>query len=93
MRDDRYQPINPLFLKKKIQTFQDVFNVVPKSVVASDLGKENDRFMELTNHIGDFTIQEIVLIGNFCTLTLSEMFTLIGKEYPAPVTRDHRNKR
>jgi len=84
MRDQRYQSIRPLFLKNKIQTFRDIFNVVPRSVVASDLGKENDRFMELTGNLGEFTIQELALIGNFCSLTLSEMFTLIGKEYPVP---------
>lgn len=84
MRDQRYQFIKPLFLKNKIQTFRDIFNVVPRSVVASDLGKENDRFMELTGNMGEFTIQELALIGNFCSLTLSEMFTLIGNEYPAP---------
>lgn len=91
-RDERYQSIKPLFLKNKIGTFKDIFTVVPKTVVASDLGKENDRFMELTGHLGDFTVQEIVLIGNFCALTLSEMFTLVGKEYPAPETKETRNK-
>ena len=38
----------------------------------------------LTGNLGEFTIQELALIGNFCSLTLSEMFTLIGKEYPVP---------
>jgi|GEM_PF-586851 len=84
MRDQRYQSIKPLFLKNKIQTFRDIFNVVPRSVVASDLGKENDRFMELTGNMGEFTIQELALIGNFCSLTLSEMFTLVANEYPTP---------
>lgn len=92
MRDERYQSIKPLFLKNIIQTFQDIFTIVPKSVVASDLGKENDRFMELTNKVGAFTVQEIVLIGNFSNLTLSEMFTLLGKEYPVPVLPVMKNK-
>jgi len=92
MRDERYQSIKPLFERHKIQTFQDIFNVVPKTVVASDLGKENDRFMELTGHIGDFTVQEIVLIGNFCALTLSEMFTLVGREYRPPTVLNAQNK-
>jgi hypothetical protein len=92
MRDERYQSIKPLFERHKIQTFQDIFNVVPKTVVASDLGKENDRFMELTGHIGDFTVQEIVLIGNFCALSLPEMFTLVGSAYPEPTILNLRNK-
>jgi len=92
MRDERYQSIKPLFERQKIQTFQDIFNVVPKTVVATDLGKENDRFMEMTDHIGDFTVQEIVLLGNFCTLTLPEMFTLIGREYPLPTILNAQNK-
>ena len=91
-RDERYHSIKPLFERNKIQTFKDIFTVVPKSIVASDLGKENDRFMQMTDHLGDFTIQEIVLIGNFCSLTLSDMFTLIGKEFPAPDNKDTRNK-
>ncbi|MBS1607057.1 MAG: hypothetical protein JST42_30675 [Bacteroidetes bacterium] len=71
-------------MKNKIQAFRDIFNVVPRSVVASDLGKENDRFMELTGNMGEFTIRELALIGNFCSLTLSEMFTLVANEYPTP---------
>ncbi|HEY6901954.1 MAG TPA: hypothetical protein VI233_14960 [Puia sp.] len=92
MRDERYQTIKPLFLKNIIQTFQDIFTIVPKSVVAADLGKENDRFMELTNQVGAFTVQEIVLIGSFCNLSLSEMFILIGKEYAGPAVQDNKNK-
>ncbi|MBS1664802.1 MAG: hypothetical protein JST68_27395 [Bacteroidetes bacterium] len=93
MRDERYQSIKPLFLKNKIQTFQDIFTVVPKSIIASDLGKENDRFMELTNQVGSFTVQEIVLIGSFGNLTLSEMFTLIGREYPAAQPNKNKDMR
>lgn len=92
MRDQRYQSIKPLFLKNKIQTFRDIFNVVPRSVVASDLGKENDRFMELIGNMGEFTIQELALIGNFCSLTLSEMFTLVANEYPTPVITENSPK-
>ena len=91
-RDERYHSIKPLFERNKIQTFKDIFTVVPKSIVASDLGKENDRFMQMTDYLGDFTIHEIVLIGNFCSLTLSDMFTLIGKEYRAHDNKDTRNK-
>ncbi len=91
-RDERYHSIKPLFERNKLQTFKDIFTVVPKSVVASDLGKKNDRFMQMTDHPGDFTVQEIVLIGNFCSLTLSDMFTLIGKEFPTPDNKDTKNK-
>ena len=81
-RDARYDAIKPLFDQGEISSFKDIFAFVPAPVVAADLGKRTSRFMELIDHPGSFKIQEIVLIGSFCNLTLEELFSVIEPVYP-----------
>jgi hypothetical protein len=80
-RDPRYDLIKSLYERGKIVSFNDIFKYVPKTVVANDLGKKVDRFTELINGIGGFTLNEIALIGNFCELEEELAFKLAEKEY------------
>ncbi|HXB05458.1 MAG TPA: hypothetical protein VNW04_00035 [Puia sp.] len=65
----------------QIQSFLDIFQYIPKSVVAADLGKKVDRFTELMNKIEKFTVEELLIIAGFCNLSISEMFKLVENEY------------
>ena len=50
-RDYRYGYIKLLLADGKIQSFLDIFDHVPKTIVANDLGKNVGRFTELMNRI------------------------------------------
>ena len=80
-RDARYAIIKPMLNTGEIQSFVDIFKFIPKSVVAADLGKKVDRFTELMNRIEEFTVGELLIIGNWCNLSISEMFKLVEAEY------------
>jgi len=80
-RDPRYDLIKHLYKEGKIKSFNDIFKYVPKTIVATDLGKKVDRFTELLNRVGGFTLDEVALMASFCELEESVMFKLIEKEY------------
>ena len=80
-RDPRYDYIKPMLNDGKIQTFQQIFSHVPKSIVAKDIGKKLERFSELLERIDQFKIDELFLIAKFCKLTEEEMLDLVLAEY------------
>lgn len=80
-RDPRYDLIRSLYERDKIESFNDIFKYVPKTTVANDLGKRVARFSEMMEDVRQFTLEEIVLIGNFCELEDKIMFKLVEKEY------------
>ncbi|HWK02109.1 MAG TPA: hypothetical protein VNS58_00660 [Puia sp.] len=80
-RDRRYELISVLFKEGKIQTFNDIFVFVPKTIVATNMGKKVDRFTLLMNRVEKFTLENIFQIGKLCDLGESQMLELVMKEY------------
>ncbi|MBS1604422.1 MAG: hypothetical protein JST42_17285, partial [Bacteroidetes bacterium] len=80
MRDARYKLVRFRFNEGKIKKFSDIIDLVPKSIIADDLGKKKERFNQLIEHPEEFTVKELSLIGRFCGLTLPEMFQTIEED-------------
>ena len=80
-RDHRYELIKPMMNDGKIQTFNDIFKFIPKTVVATSLGKKVDRFTELMNKVEKFTVEDLFTIARFCSLTEGQILQLVEKEY------------
>jgi hypothetical protein len=80
-RDRRYELIKTMFNDGKIQTLNDIFEFVPKTIVATDLGKKVDRFTALINKVEKFTVEDLFRIGKLCDLEESQMFRLALKDY------------
>ena|SRR5258708_21628512 len=80
-RDPRYDLIKPMIGDGKINSFNDIFKFIPKTVVAKDLGKKVDRFTELMNRIEKFTLRDLFIIAKFCEMSESQMLKLAENEY------------
>jgi hypothetical protein len=78
--DARYLIIKPMLLDGKIQTFLDIFQFIPPSIVAKDLGKRGPRFTELMNGLEDFTLKEMLTLARLFKLTRAEMFQLVDNQ-------------
>jgi len=65
----------------KIEVFTDIFKFIPKTKVATDLGKKVDRFNELMSHVGQFKLDEIAFIGNLFDISADDINALWMKEY------------
>jgi hypothetical protein len=79
-RDPRYDLIRSMYEKGKVESFNDIFKYVPKTTVATDLGKRVVRFNEMMEDVRLLTVEEIALIGRFCEME-EEMFELVKREY------------
>jgi hypothetical protein len=80
-RDSRYDLIKPMIEKGKISSFNDFFNYIPKTIVATDLGKKVNRFTLLMNRVEMFTLAELFIIAKFCEITETEIVQLVMKDY------------
>lgn len=80
-RDKRYGNIKPMFKVGKIKYFNDIFQFVPKTIVATDLGKKVDRFSVLMKRIDRFTLEELFMVASFCSLNEKQMIKLVMNEY------------
>lgn len=80
-RDSRYDLIKPMITDGKIITFNDIFKFIPKTIVATDLGKKVDRFTELMNKIEEFTLEELFLIAKFCYIDERQIINLVMADY------------
>ena len=77
-----YDLVRPMFTSGKLKIFSEIFKLVPKTVVANDLGKEKRRFNELIKDPNDLSYQEIRLFSALCNLAPFEMGILIETEHP-----------
>ncbi len=85
-----YDLVRPMFVSGKLKFFSEIFNfdLVPKTVVAKDLGKEKGRFNELIAGPEEFIYQEIRLFASWCDMAPYEMGILIETEHPGNATND-----
>jgi hypothetical protein len=70
-----------LYEQGKIRSFLDIFRFVPRTVVAGDLGKKVARFSAQLNHLENFDLSDLFLIGNLCQLTRTQMLKLMTMEF------------
>ncbi len=80
-RDPRYSLIKPMIKEGKITSFSDIFQFIPKTIVARDLGKKVDRFTALMHRVEGFTLEELFIIGAFCEIDESQMLKLVETQY------------
>jgi len=92
MRDARYKLVRFRFNEGKLKKFSDIILLVPKSIIADDLGKKKERFTQLMEHPEGFTVKELLLVGRFCALTLPEMLQIIEEDCKSFKTESLKNK-
>jgi hypothetical protein len=74
-----YDLVRPMFTSGKLKTFSEIFQLVPKTVVANDLGKEKRRFNELIKDPNDLSYQEIRNTRKIPKETISKKHTNTGR--------------
>lgn len=80
-KDTRYELISTMMKDGKVKEFNDIFKFIPKTVVAKDLGKKVDRFTDLMDNVGGFTLEEIFELADLCDLTKAQMYQLMEAAY------------
>lgn len=92
-KDKRYDYIRNMVQSRDISAFEEIFNVVPRSIVAKDLKTKRDRLGRLLHHIEQFTIYDLLRIGYFCRLSKTETFSLVTTTYTRQNNYNKKNRK
>lgn len=79
-KDKRYKTINHLITGGHIKTLIEIFDTLPKSVLAKDLGISLDRFTKMINDVERFSVRNLVRIANLIEVDELKIFTLIHNQ-------------
>jgi len=82
-KDFRYDLIAPMISAGRIKHFRDVFNYIPKTVVAHDLGINNVRFNKLMDNVEGFLLRDLFRLAGFMEVEPSVLMGLILEQAAA----------
>jgi hypothetical protein len=80
-RDPRFRAVQSMHKTGGLKSFNDIFLIVPKTVISNRLGKKVDRFNELMSDVGKFTLDEVAFIAGLFEISVKDMTELWLKEY------------
>ncbi|WEK36070.1 MAG: hypothetical protein P0Y53_01030 [Candidatus Pseudobacter hemicellulosilyticus] len=80
-RDKRYVAVKALIENGRIKMFQEIFEFIPKTVVAADLGKHNVRFSKMIGRVEKFTNEELFLLAGFIQIPNEKIIELMMNQY------------
>ena len=79
-KDRRYTTVKNLITAGYVKSFSDIFDTIPKSVVARDLGMNNARFTKLMNDVTSFKIGELYRLARFLEVDGLIVINLVVKD-------------
>lgn len=88
-KDRRYITVKNLISGGYIKAFREIFDTLPKSVLAKDMGFSNTRITELMNNVHRFRLEEIFSIAELMEVDEKTLLDLIYNQH----TLDKRAKR
>lgn len=80
-RDPRYKNVKNLISGGYITAFREIFGVIPKTVVARDLGMNNTRFSRLIVNVDKFVLKDLFLIASFIEVDEQTLINLVIQQY------------
>lgn len=84
VKDRRYRTARHMHNKGYVKTFQDLFEFVPKTIVARDIGWNNQRFTKAIESPDDFHIRVAIRMANLFEMDNLEFIALLlhSAEHP-----------
>ena len=93
-KDGRYKKVKLLFDGKLIKRFSEIFSeeVIPKTLLAKDLKKNNNQIDKLIRSPGSFKIKDVILISELFELTIARLLALLEPDHHDDYRVDHSQK-
>ncbi|MDF2190158.1 hypothetical protein [Paraflavitalea sp. CAU 1676] len=80
-KDERYLGVKQLIESGHITEFKQIFTYLPKTVLAGDLGTNNNRMTRLINNVHEFTLEELDRISQLIDVSYDAMNVLVNNQY------------
>jgi hypothetical protein len=81
MKDKRYATVKILIDTGNVISLEDIFYVLPKSVVAKDFGTNYVRFSRLIENPAQFRIKEVITLAKVLDIDVMKMVALVISQY------------
>ena len=81
VKDKRYSIVKKLIVSDQLNSFPEIFDIIPKSVVAKDLGMNNMRFSRLVNDVGQFMLKDLHRLADFIEVEGAILVMLADKQF------------
>ena len=80
-RDPRYDKVRKLIELEVLTTFREIFEFVPKSVVARDLCMNSARFTKLMYHVDRFILKDLFSIAHLIGISEQRILRLVMDQF------------
>ena len=80
-KDKRYTTVKNLISGGYINAFQEIFDTLPKSVVARDLGMNNTRFTKLKDNVDLFSLRELFRFASYLEVDDMVLVNLVYQQF------------
>jgi hypothetical protein len=80
-RDRRYKTIAKLITTGQIDSFREIFDILPKTVVKADMHMHHNTFSRRLLHPESFTLKEMVRFASLIGVGYMALIELIYKQY------------
>jgi len=80
MKDKRYGTIKVLIETNNINQLSDIFDTLPKTVLAKDIGMNYGRFLKKTKELGLFNLKEVYKIADLIAVDRKSLLDIIHAE-------------
>jgi len=89
-KDRRYITVKNLIAAGYIKSFREIFDTLPKSVVARDLGMNNMRFSRLMDNVDQFLLKDLFRFAAYLEIDELVLINLIYQQYSIDKKRRKR---
>ncbi len=76
-KDPRYKTLKVMIETGNIPSLEEIFNIVPKTVVAADLGINYTRFLARVSKPAEFTLDELIRLAKLIEVDNKTFVNLI----------------
>lgn len=80
-KDERYLGVKQLIESGHITEFKQIFTFLPKTVLAGDLGTNNNRMTRLINNVQEFTLGELDRISQLIDVPYDAISQLVNNQF------------
>jgi hypothetical protein len=82
-KDRRYYTIKKLIISGSLESFREIFEIIPRSIVARDLGTHPVRLKNAISNLELFYLGEIYKLASLFEVTEAKMLQLINEQHMA----------
>jgi hypothetical protein len=92
MKDKRHKTVKILIETGNVTTFADVFEHIPKTTVADELGIHFNRMARMISNVNEIKVNDVFLFSGYFEIDAKVMFELIYNQRSSKKTGGRSKK-